>query len=568
LAEGLNKGFRLGAVEVKPADCVVVADGQAKRVEPKVMDVLLALAASGGSTVSREQLIAAVWPRGYVTDDALNRCISNLRAALGDKPREPRYIFTVPRKGYRLALAAVPLEPLAGRQGLLVLPFQNLSPTTDSYIVDGLTELLIARLAVALDQPVISRTTAMTFKNSQRDLTSISGQLGVRWVVEGSVLQMGEQVQIVVQLIDAETDSHCWAETWTRPVSDMLTVLNEISRLVAGLVRTKLRASEPKPVQEQSLPTDLLRQYLHGVYLNSKRTHASLRQAAACFERVLGAIPDHVPALSGLAQTHVLLAHYGALSTAEGFGKARQYAEAALDLEPESQEPLAHLAAVSFFYDWDFERAARRIERVLAIHPGNEIGRVMAANIDAVNRCGERALSHIDRALEVDPLNIGLLMNSGDHLILQHRFGEAAHALAAALDIDPSFRPARLRLAMALAFDGRQDDALACLSVAGAERGEDAAYYEYLAIARGALGLTEDAADAARRLENQTTGVTPWALARAWASAGDSVRAIRYLRAAFDARSSSVPFLGVTPVFRGLRKLPEIKQLMDKLGLS
>ena len=557
----------LGEVEVRPADCVVVAGGQPRRIEPKVMDVLLALAESGGSTVSRERLVARVWPRGYVTDDALNRCISNLRTALGDTPKQPRYIVTVPRKGYRLAMAAVPLEKPGSRAGVLVLPFQNLSPADDRYVVDALTELLIARLAVALDQPVISRTTAMSFRNSQRDLASISGQLGVRWAVEGSVMQIGEQVQIVVQLIDAVTDSHSWAETWTRPVGDMLTVLNEISRLVVGRVRLELGTREAAAVPEPSLPTDLLRPYLHGVYLNSKRTHAALRQAVACFDRVLQAVPDHVPALSGLAQSHVLLAHYGAVPAADGFGKARQYAEAALALAPESDEPLAHLAAVNFFYDWDFEGAARRIDRVLAIHPANEIGRLMAANIDAVNRRGERALSHIDRALEIDPLNIGLLMNSGDHLILQHRFSEAAQALEEALDIEPSFRPARLRLAMAYAFDGQQRDALECLRMARAEGDEDAAYLEYLAIARGALGMLEAAGEAAEQLQGLKGAVAPWSVARAWASAGEASLAVRYLQVAFEQRSSSIPFLGVTPVFSRLLELSEVRQLMEQAGL-
>jgi len=463
-----------------------------------------------------------------------------------------------------------PLEQAGHKTGVLVLPFQNLSPKFETYITDGLTELLIARLAVALDQPVISRTTAMTFKDSPRDLRSISSQLRVRWVVEGSVMQMNGQVQFVAQLIDATSDQHIWAETWTRPIADMLAVLNEISRLVTSRIRSELQASEPTRARERTLPTDLLRRYLHGVSLNSKRTHAALQQAVRCFEQVLQAVPDHTPALCGIAQSQVLLAHYGAVPAADGFGKAREYAEAVLARVPDSDEALAHLAAVNFFFDWNFTLAERRIERALELNPANEIGRVMAANIDAVNGRGERAISHIDRALEVDPLNIGLLMNSGDHLILQNRFAEAAQALADALSIEPSFRPARLRLALARAFEGRDDEAQQCLQDARAGDGEDAAYLEYLAIVHGVLGRVDSAGDAADRLDRlsgTTSGVTPWALARAWAAAGDTVRAMGYLEAAREARSSSMPFLGVTPVFSGLRALAAFRRLMEGIGL-
>jgi tetratricopeptide (TPR) repeat protein len=266
----------------------------------------------------------------------------------------------------------------------------------------------------------------------------------------------------------------------------------------------------------------------------------------------------------------VLLAHYGAVPAAAGFGKAREYAEAALAQSPEADDALVHLAAVAFFLDWDFDRAEQLIERALVLHPANGIGLVMAANIDAVNRRGERAQSHMDRALEVDPLNVGLLMNSGDHLILQCRFAEAVQALTEALRIEPSFRPARLRMALALAFEGQGQQALACIRDTRSMGGEDAACLEYLAIVQGALGQTDAAGDTATRLENlreESTAVTPWALARAWASAGEQKRAIRYLQAAYEARSSSIPFLGITPVFGKVRELPEAQELMARIGL-
>lgn len=571
MSELLENGFKLGDALVKPTESVIVLGGRPRHVEPKAMQVLVALAKAGEAVVPRERLTTEVWPRGYVTDDALNRCISHLRSALDDNPRDPLYIATVPRKGYRLALPVALLDANTGHDSTLVLPFQNLTSSQEGYFADGLTELLIARLSVTLEQPVISRTTAMTFKNAQRDLPSISKQLGVRWVVEGSVMSLGEQVQVVVQLIDAHSDSHSWADTWTRPLENTLTLLNEISREIAVRIRTEMQPGPARMPRAQSLPSDLLRQYLLGLQLTSRRSPPALRQAMACFEKVLQELPDHAPSLSGVGMCWVLLAHYGAVPVQEGFSKARQFAQKALALDSEPQaDALLHLAAVEFFFDWDFDGAEASVERGLAIDPHHNIGLLMAANINLVKRRNERAQGFMDRALAQDPLNIGLLMNSGDHLILQQRFGEAVNALNAALEIDPGFRPALLRLALANSFDGRAAEALECLDRARSNGGEDAAYFEYLAIVNGRLGQEDAARAAATKLQalfDQSAGASPWSLARAWTSAGDLERGVACLESALEARSSSMPFLAITPVLAPIRDLPRVREIMRKAGL-
>lgn len=558
-------------MEVIPAESTLLVDGAAVRIEPKAMSVLLVLAEAGVNVVGREELIKKVWPRGFVTDDALNRCISNLRTALKDDPRSSRLIITVPRKGYRLAAPKKPVDDSPPDKGILVLPFQNLSAAASDYVADGLTELLIARISVAVDQPVISRTTAMTFRNSNKDLSSIGRQLGVRWVIEGSFMQIGDQAQIVVQLIDSVTDSHTWADTWTRPVSDLFTVLNEISRLVVEQVRQRLQPRLPAVQVNEALPTDLLRDYLLGINLNSRRTHESLGRAIECFSHVLRVRPDHAPSLSGQAFSYVLLTHYGAMPADEGFPRARNLAQKALKIVPDLADAMVHLAAVEFFYDWAFQQAEQTVGQALRINPNHEIAALLLADICLVRGKNELAQSYINRAIGLDPLNIGLLMNSGDLLILQNRYGEAIGALQAALAIEPSFRPARLRLAMAYAFNHQVEESMDSLQIAEDSGGRDLLYYEYLAIVRGALGNAAAAEDAATRLQElslKSTGILPWSLARAWASAGKPDRAIDFLHEAFENRSSSMPFLGVTPVFKSIRHHREVRNLMRKMELQ
>lgn len=569
MPEILKNGFKLGPVLVKPTNNALTVGEITSQVEPKTMAVLLVLARAGNETVSRDDIITKVWPRGHVTDDVLNRCISQLRTALGDSPKNPEYIITIPRKGYRLAK---PVEPHTqfSQANTLVLPFQNLSSSNELYITDGLTELLIARLSIALDQPVISRTTAMTFRDTDKDLVSIVQQLGVRWVIEGSLLQIGNQIQIIVQLIDANTDTHIWAETWTRPIDDTLSVLNEISRLVATQVRAQLQPASSSFMLEVSLPPDLLREYLLGIQLISKRTQESLRRSISCFEKVLSVYPDHASSLSGMARSHVLMGHYGALPSSTWFENGRQFALQALEIDPKQVDAMCDLAAVNFHYDWEFNRAEETIENALKINPHLEMGLILAANINLVNKRYERTMECIDKAILIDPLNVGVLMNAGDQLILQQRYGEAIDSLKTALRISPALYPACLRLSLAYAYSGDKEESINCLMNVKEMDVNPSLYYEYLAIAEGVIGNQENARKAAQQLENMAHSGTilPWSLARAWSSAGDEGKAIEYLFAAFESRSSSMPFLAATPVLSPIRQHPDVQRLMSLVGVS
>lgn len=533
------------------------------------MSVLLELAARGGETVSRAEIISAVWPRGFVTDDVLNRCISQLRAALGDDPKNPAYIATVPRRGYRL-VADIALDAHPPSGGILVLPFENLAAHgQDEYLANGLTELLIARLAIATDQRVISRTTAMTYRGTKSNIHRIHGDLGVKWVIEGSLLQLGDQLQVVVQLIDAESDAHAWAETWTRPAKDIMTVLNEVTRNISTQINARLTVPAT-PSESIALPDELMRRYLQGMHHASRRAAPSLRQAMVCFEDVLRERPNHAPALAGLGFCHMLLVHYGAEPAEAGIPRVRELSERALEIDPENADAMGHLAAASFFYDWDFNKARELTESALSIQPNLEMMLILAANLQLVQGHYEQSQVLVDRAVASDPLNVGLLMNAGDLLILQRRFGEAAQCLSQALEIEPAMRPARLRLALAFALGGGHGQALQMLEVAEQEAGRDPAYYEYRALVTAQAGKHDEARASAGRLEElrgEGAGVQPWSLARAWAAAGDADKAIACLEEAFRARSSSMPFLGQTPVLQSLRDRPEVRDLMERIGL-
>lgn len=228
------------------------------------------------------------------------------------------------------------------------------------------------------------------------------------------------------------------------------------------------------------------------------------------------------------------------------------------------------MGAIHFFYDWDFEAAATMVQRSMEIKPQFELSMMLAANVNLVNGNYEKSQSLVDRAIHTDPLNIGVLMNAGDLLILQRRYGEAIICLSQALELQSVFRPACLRLALAQALHGQDEAAGKTMDQAASMAEVDAVFQEYQALVCNSCDDHQGALMAARAVEqfaDNGAQVLPWSLARAWAAAGDKERAIENLQRAFESHSSSMPFLGQTPVFEGIRAQPEVQRMMNDVGL-
>ena len=281
--------IQVGPWLVEPSLNIVSRNGTAVRVEPKVMEVLVCLAAHPGEVLSKEELLKAVWPDTFVTDDALTHCISDLRRVLEDDAREPRVIQTIPKRGYRLVASVVPangaqpstqavpttvtgavtrrvrrlwtwaavggvvlilvlLVALRGRRAdagavppihsLAVLPLQNLSADpAQEYFSDGMTDALITDLAQIGSLRVISRTSIVHYKKTEKTLPEIAGELKVDGIVEGTVQRDGDRVRITAQLIYAPSDKHLWAKSYERDMRDVLGLEQDVADDIANQVR-------------------------------------------------------------------------------------------------------------------------------------------------------------------------------------------------------------------------------------------------------------------------------------------------------------------------------------------
>ena len=215
----LVRAFRIGDWIVEPMLSRIAGPSGSAHVEPRAMDVLVALAQRAGEIVSRDDLILAVWKHPHVTDEALSRCVSILRHALGDDQGEPRYLETIRKRGYRLIRLVESARGTKAKASvsIAVLPFLNLSgDTADDHLADGVTELLITNLAVLPGLRVTSRTSSMHYKGAHARIPEIARELDVSRIIEGSVLRSGSELQVIVQLIDPAIDAHLFTRSYTR----------------------------------------------------------------------------------------------------------------------------------------------------------------------------------------------------------------------------------------------------------------------------------------------------------------------------------------------------------------
>lgn len=571
---GLQERFKVGEYDVFPLEGRIAGPRGSLRVEPKAMEVLLELARHAPEVRSRAQIEQMVWPRGFVSDDALTRCIGQLRRALGDDSKAPELLETIPKRGYRLRAAVRSNGPtsraVAKTESLLVLPFRHLSNSAETFIADGLTELLILRLCGVRGLRILSRTTAMEFAGTTVALADIAARSGADWLVEGAVLQVADQVQVVAQLVDARTDAHVWSGDFTRGLQDLLMVQNDIAASVAAAISVHLEREVDPPRQALVLAPPVMRNYLRARHLMSRRTVSALREALLALEAAVAEAPGFAPAWASRAECELLMMHYGATPTETLLGPCEAHLERALALDPNLGIALSARAGLRFFFALDFDAAQRDAQRALALLPSWGAAMLLLASLATVRHRFAEASEWIGQALLVDPLDVGMNMNFGDLMILQRRWGDAVDALRHALELSPGHRPSLFRLAWALAQDRCSEAARDTLAACRVDAGADAAWLEYSALVEAACGDARAAAahdDALVRLA-ATQRVPAWSMARSAVAAGRREAALAALDVAARERSSSLPFLRLTPAFDALHGEAHFEALCSALGLD
>jgi len=307
--------------------------GKCIRLQEQPLQILRILLERPGEIITRDELRHKIWPADTFVDfdHGINNAIKRLREALGDTAETPRYIETLPRRGYRFVgqpKVEIP-APTNRIQSLAVLPLENLSRDPDQeFFADGMTEALITNLAKISALHVVSRTSAMYYKGVHRPLREIARELQVDGIVEGTVMRSGQRVRISAQLVDARTDAHLWAEIYDRDLRDVLELQSEVARTIASEVQVKVSPLEQTQLtRTRSVDPEAYEAYLKGRHYWNMRTGEGMKQGLVCFQKAIEIDPTYAAARGlgrfGRGSGTVELRHRGTeLRESQGSGEA------------------------------------------------------------------------------------------------------------------------------------------------------------------------------------------------------------------------------------------------------
>src|SRR5437879_5874295 len=347
-------------------------------------------------------------------------------------------------------------------KSIAVLPFDNLSRDPDNaYFAEGVQDEILTRLAKVADLKVISRTSTQHFKSAPENLPEIAKQLGVTNILEGSVQKAADQVRVNVQLINAMTDAHVWADTYDRKLTDIFAVESEIAKTIAETLQAKLTGAEKSSIAKAPTANpEAYELYLKGRFFWNKRTGADLRKAIDYFNQAIAKDPNYALAYVGLADSYLLLSSYAAVSPGESLPPARSALKKALELDDSLAEAHASFGLLVTL-ELDVHRAISELERAIQLNPNYATAHHwLALPLMAIGQF-DRGLTEGKRAIELDPLSLIINADLCRFYFNARRFDEAEAQARKTLEMDSNFYVAHYYLGEALQFKGKLTDGIA-----------------------------------------------------------------------------------------------------------
>jgi TolB-like protein/Flp pilus assembly protein TadD len=460
--------------------------------------------------------------------------------------------------------------PKLPKKSIAVLPFDNLSRDPDNaYFTEGVQEEILTRLAKVGDLKVISRTSTQRFKSAPHDLRQIAQQLGVMHVLEGSVQKSADQVRVNVQLINALTEVHLWADTYDRKLTDIFAVESEIAKTIADTLQAKLTGSEQHAIALRPTANHEAHQlYLKGRYFWNKRTADDFKTAISYFRQAIDKDPAFALAYAGLADTYLLLPAYAVASPQESVPKAKAAAEQALKLDNTLGEAHASLGQALFAFDLNLIEADREFRRAIELNPNYATAHQWYA-IGVLTPLGrfDDAISESRRALELDPLSLIINADLGTVLFNARRYDEAIEQLRKTVEMEPDFYYAHWQLGQALEMKGMINEAIAEYEKA-TRLNDDPLPLGLLAHLYAKLGKRDKALEILLRLREVSTQryVAPYTFALIYLGLGQKDEALQFLERDYEDRDGyNIAFVKIDRFLDPLRGDPRFEALVQKV---
>jgi len=510
--------YQFGSYRLDAMERVLLRDGQPVTLPPKDLETLLVLVERAGHIVEKEELLDKVWPGVFIEEGNLARHIFNLRQVLGDSPDGRKYIETIPKRGYRFVAAvredgepAAPHPPVPQASGpaptpvsvpllqkrnfwlwpvtlsvlaavgiligrhfwpprnappqkamLAVLPFVNLSGDAhEDYFADGLTEEMIAQLGQL--QPaqlgVIARTSTVRYKGTKETAAQIARELGVGYLLEGSVRRGGDRVRVTAQLIQSAEQTHLWAETYERPLADVLSIQREIAEKITHSLSMQLLPAATSVSANPHLNLESYDKYLLGLHELGEDTRESVNRAIQYFQEAIALDPKDARLYAALAAAYDAATTYYS-SPAEVMPRAREAALQAVALDPNLGSAHVRLGYVRLFYDWDWPAAEREYRRALEINPSLPEAQLGYANYLSTLGHFDEALSRVQQAYLFDPLALESRKEALWIYYFSGRMPETVEQAQKTIELEPAAGLPHAMLAMVYAQMGKRPETL------------------------------------------------------------------------------------------------------------
>ncbi len=575
------------------------------------------------------------------TDNAINGAIRKIRQVLRDDPEQPRFIQTITGKGYRfiapvvtpdaeaqalpviapqqsdggedsansffrnrknvlgvlllavaiLAIVSAVIYPASfglrassshagGRTMLAVLPFENLTgDANQEYFSDGMTEEMITQLG-SLDPDqmgVIARTSVMHYKHSQEPLPQIARELGVEYVLEGSVRRDADKLRITAQLIQMRDQTHLWARQYDRAATDVLVVQSEIASQISDEIQKALGERKPIAPAPQAVLSpqafEAYNLYLKGQYFLNKRTKEGFQDAIGYFQQATLTDPADARAYAALAGSYALWAAYSGAPPAEFASQARAAALRAVQLNDRLPEGHAALALIIQNHDYDWQTAEKEFKKAIALNPNYATAHHWYAEHLAWRGRFEEAFRESERARQLDPLSLIIASDYGAILYYSRQYDKAIAQFGAVRELDPHFSRAAL-VYQPFVEKGMFSEAEAVIQNQKQKQKQKPSdgrwYHSSLAYVYGRSGRRDEAEAEINKLldVNREEPMDPIVLVQAYIGMGDKDQTLAWLEKAFAQHSNGLTGIKVDPMYDPVRDTPQFQSILARVGLA
>jgi serine/threonine-protein kinase len=452
-------------------------------------------------------------------------------------------------------------------KSIAVLPFENRSEEkTNAYFADGIQDEILTRLSKIADLKVISRTSTQHYKSAPENLSEIARQLGVAHILEGSVQKSGDAVRVNVQLIKAANDSHVWADTFDRKLTDIFSVESEVAQKIADSLQAKLSGREREALK--SVPTDNAEAYdlyLRGQHFLNKRTVNEIQKGRALFEQAVAKDPQFALGHAGIAESYILLGKIGVITPGEASRQAWSEVSLALAIDDKLAAGYVSRAILLAEFEWNWPAAETDYRKALELDPNNAGGHYwFARGLGEFGRT-EDALGEVATAQKLDPLSAAVRVTKAKILLVARRYDDAIKQSRAAIDLEPDFASAFSVLAQAYLFNKQPAEGIeAAKKYVDLSAGSGWAKLE-LAFAYATAGNRAEAERIVRETMASRDPFSPYDMATIYAAWRETDSALQWLKQAVEQRSVDVVWIRVDPRLDNIRSDPRFQEIVKSM---